>query len=301
MDNSLYLTDIIEKTGLPKDEVAAVRHSLNHEYAKRAWDAGIEYFEEYQRLQPLGYFDGKKYIFSFVNGPGTTARFIGLYELKDVYPVAKAIPMKGFPLYSDYKKKDLYYYDLQRMDLLEDLRNRLVIEWWKGTNNIVHHKWATLSKKPVLSIDDYSDDEFPGYSKVIWSFSKMARLVNDPIKYPDVYQALTKVNGVYLVLDPIDNMQYIGSAYGPEGIYGRWKTYAQTEGKGGKDEDGANKKLSAHLNKHKNRYLDLQYCILDIIHRTGNVKKDKDAALALESEYKLKLGTRNEITGLNLN
>ncbi len=63
MDKSLYLTDIIEKTGLPKNEMAAVRHSLNHEYAKRAWDAGLEYFEEYQRLQPLGNFDGKSIFF----------------------------------------------------------------------------------------------------------------------------------------------------------------------------------------------------------------------------------------------
>lgn len=53
MDKSLHLTDIIEKTGLPKSEVAAVRHSLNHENARRAWDAGFEYFEEYQRHQPF--------------------------------------------------------------------------------------------------------------------------------------------------------------------------------------------------------------------------------------------------------
>ena len=67
MQSSLYLTDIISKTELPKDNVAAIRHSLNHDNAKRTWDAGFEYFEEYQRLQPMGYFDGKKYIFSFTH------------------------------------------------------------------------------------------------------------------------------------------------------------------------------------------------------------------------------------------
>ena len=301
MKRSLYLTDIINITGLPKNEVAAIRHSLNHANAKRVWDAGFEYFEEYQKIQPKDYFDKKKYIFSFINGPSTTARFIGLYEVTDIFPISKAKPMKGYPLHDDYVKEELFYFTLKRLDLLEDLRNRLVIEWGKGTNNIVHHKWDTLASKPVLSIDDHSEDEFPGYEKVMWSFSKMARLIKDPIKYPDVYQALTKVNGVYLVLDPIDNMQYVGSAYGSDGIYGRWKTYAETEGKGGKDEGGANKKLAAHLNKNKGRYLELQYSILDIIHRTGNEKKDMDAALASENDYKEKLGTRNNKTGLNLN
>lgn len=80
MGYSLYLTDLIEKTGIPRNELCAIRHSLNHENAKIVWDSGFEYFEEYQRIQPLNYFCGKKYIFSFVNGPGTTARFLEVYD-----------------------------------------------------------------------------------------------------------------------------------------------------------------------------------------------------------------------------
>ena len=301
MGYSLYLTDLIEKTGLPRGEVAVVRHSLSDEKANRVWRAGIEFFEEYQKIQPKDYFSKKKYIFSFVNQQSTTARFIGVYEVISISPVKKVKPMENYPICDDYSRDDLVYYDLRKTDFLADYQNRLVIDWGTGARRIVQHKWDTLSKKPVLSIDDRPDDVFPGYERVVWSFSEMSRFINNPVRYPEIYKALAGVNGVYLVLDPIDNKQYIGSAYGSDGIWGRWKTYANTEGKGGSDEGGANKKLASHLNAHKGRYLELQYSLLAVLYKTGNDDKDKREAIEIESLYKDKLGSRNKETGLNLN
>lgn len=300
MGHSFYLSDIIEKAGLPKNEVAVVRHTLGDKNANRAWKAGLEFFEEYQRIQPKDYFCKKNYIFSFVNDNGTT-RFLGVYEVLSIVPIKDVKPMKDYPLHQDYSKKDLVYYNLKKLDVLEDLQRRLVIEWGTGTRKIVQHKWETISKKAVVSIDAPPEDGFPGYEKVVWSFNQMANYVNNPEKYQEVYEALSKVNGVYLILDPVDNKQYVGSASGSEGIYGRWKTYAKTEGKGGNDEEGANKKLSLHLNKNKKRYLELQFSILAVLYKTGNDKRDKDAAIELEQIYKDKLGSRNPNTGLNLN
>ena len=301
MSYSLYLTDIIEKTGLPKEDIAVVRHTLSDENVLRVWRAGIDFFEEYQRIQPADYFSKKKYIFSFINQQNTTARFIGVYEVVNIKPIKDATPMQDYPLYGDYEQDELVYYELKKMDILADFQKRLVIDWGSGTRKIVQHKWDTLSKKPVLSIDDQPEDVFPGYEKLVWSYSEMSRFVNNPIRYPEVYKALAGVNGVYLVLDPIDNKQYVGSAYGAEGIFGRWKTYAITEGKGGSDEGGANKKLAAHLNAHKGRYLELQYSILAVLHRTGNEDKDKKETIEIETLYKEKLGSKNKETGLNLN
>ena len=301
MGYSIFLTDIIEKTGLPKDEVAVIRHTLSDTNARRVWRAGMDFFEEYQKIQPVDYFCRKKYIFSFVNQQGTSARFIGVYRVENIISIKQADQMKGYPLYEDYDREDLVYYCLKKLDCLEDLTKRLVIEWGTGTRKIVQHKWETLCKKAVLSIDDQPDDFFPGYEKVLWSFSEMSRFVSNPVSYPEVYKALAAVNGVYLVLDPVDNKQYIGSATGAEGIFGRWKIYASTDGKGGRDEGGANKKLAEHLNKHPNRYLELQYSILCVLYKTGNTDKDKKAAIDMESLYKEKLGSRNKETGLNLN
>lgn len=127
----------------------------------------------------------------------------------------------------------------------------------------------------------------------------MARLVNDPVRYKDVYQALSAVNGVYLVIDPISHKQYVGSASGSDGIYGRWKTYAETNGTGGTGSDEGNKRLVEHLKAHPNRYLKLRYSILETMHRTGNEQKYRKTALELESSYKEKLDSRNMETGLN--
>lgn len=300
MEYSLFLTDIIEKTGLPKDNIAVIRHSLSSDMVKKTWRAGMEFFEEYQKIQPKDYFLGKKYIFSFISQQNTTARFIAVYEVEGIIPVKEAPRMKDYPLYEYYDRDDLVYYKLKKMDCLKDLQGRLVIEWGMGTHRIVQYSWETLAKKSVLAIDDQTRDVFPGYEKVVWSFNEMAQYVNNAVKYPEIYKALAGVNGVYLVLDPVDNKQYVGSAAGVEGIYGRWKTYANTEGKGGKDEGGANKKLAEHLNKHKGRYLELQYSILAVINRTGNSEKDIKAAVELESIYKEKLGSLNSETGLNL-
>ena len=300
MEYSLYLTDLIEKTGLSKEDIAVVRHTLSDEKAFRVWRAGIDFFEEYQKIQPKDYFLKKRYIFSFVNQQNTTARFLGVYEVNSICPIKEAVPMKDYPLREDYLRDDLVYYDLRKTEILADLKNRLVIDWGSGTRRIVQYKWETLSKKPVLSIDNQVEDVFPGYEKVVWNFSEMSRFINNPVRYPEVYKALAGVNGVYLVLDPIDNKQYVGSAYGSEGIFGRWRTYANTEGKGGKDEGGANKKLAAHLNANKGRYLELQYSILAVLHRTGNEDKDMRGAIEIENVYKDKLGSKNKETGLNL-
>lgn len=39
---------------------------------------------------------------------------------------------------------------------------------------------------------------------------------------------LSHVAGVYLILDSKTGQQYLGSAYGKEGVWGRWSEYAKT-------------------------------------------------------------------------
>ncbi len=66
MEYGLYLTDIIDKTGLPKDDIAVVRHTLSDENALRVWRAGIEFFEEYQKIRPVDYFSRHLYSISLL-------------------------------------------------------------------------------------------------------------------------------------------------------------------------------------------------------------------------------------------
>jgi hypothetical protein len=47
----------------------------------------------------------------------------------------------------------------------------------------------------------------------------------------DWYNNLSTVKGIYLITDN-NNKLYVGSAYGVEGIWGRWKEYVNTNGHG---------------------------------------------------------------------
>ena len=58
------------------------------------------------------------------------------------------------------------------------------------------------------------------------------RLVVDDSRYRDWRTALAAVKGIYLITDMTDGRLYVGKADGPDGILGRWTTYAY-DGHGG--------------------------------------------------------------------
>ena len=99
---------------------------------------------------------------------------------------------------------------------------------------------------------------------------------------------LSSINGIYLILDKKTGKQYIGSAYGTNGVWGRWQNYI-SNGHGG------NKQLIELLEKDENYLLNFQWTILETL--PANLSKEK--IISYETKYKEKLGTR--AFGLNLN
>lgn len=295
-EHTLYLSDIIAKTGLSFGDYVVVRHSLGETPCRLAWEKGKEYFEEYQRIQlDANYFKGKKYVFAFISGISTTARLVGCYELCGIQDIKNIIPKAGYPISSAYDKG--VYIDLQKNQMLEDLCDRLVIDWGTSTNQIVQYSKEAIENKPVIGITPKYD--FVGYDKVIYRFPELEEVISNPVEYLTLHNALKAVNGVYVMQDTITGKLYIGSAYGEDGILGRWKTYVKTKGLGGKEEAGANVKIEKLLKDNPDRYKDFQYSILETIKMTGNKEKDKHAALELEAIYKKKLGSIEY--GLNAN
>ena len=294
MENyTILMSDIIDKTGIAHDNIALVRHTVSQKSFKEVWKGGKEMFEEYQKIQPQNYFHGKKYIFSFIGERKTNARFIGVYKVKSITPLTeKKVKQEYLSRYGyihDFKKD--FYFDLEKLNILEDMMERLVIDYG-ATRNIVHCNWETIAKKPVVGI---SSNEFKGYDNIIWSFSDLEKYIGHEEWYEDLYTALSKVNGVYLVVDTAENKQYVGSAYGDEGIWGRWRDYLNTKGIGG------NKKLGEHLTNKRGDYQNLQFTILETIPKTGNDARDKELVWKREVLFKQKLLTRNDSTGLNMN
>lgn len=74
--------------------------------------------------------------------------------------------------------------------------------------------------------EPYSGRAFPGYEDIDLTFEELEALIRND--RPDWKGALESVKGIYLISDRSDGRRYVGSAYGDEGIWSRWSTYAFT-------------------------------------------------------------------------
>lgn len=100
---------------------------------------------------------------------------------------------------------------------------------------------------------------------------------------PESWKAkLSEWRGVYLIVDQADRRGYVGSAYGHDNLYGRWKNYADSL-------DGHNKLLRK---RRPDRFL---FSILELVSPAA----EPDDVLKLESSWKERLHTRQ--FGLNAN
>ena len=130
---------------------------------------------------------------------------------------------------------------------------------------------------------------FPGYDKVRLSYEQLAVIVHRHKQ--DWISALENQKAVYLITDRCSGKQYVGSAYGENGmLLQRWSNYV-TNGHGG------NKLLRAVVDESGFEYVksNFQYAILE----NYNARIDKKIILQRESWWKETLGSR--VFGLNAN
>ncbi len=116
-------------------------------------------------------------------------------------------------------------YELTPDERLNDLAGRLVIEWGDGERAWIQR--ADNRDKVVLQIrESFREPDFPGFARFLSPLSKVEGL---PAAW---IAALSSSQGVYLLTCPKTREQYVGSATGGAGFYGRWLEYART-GHGG--------------------------------------------------------------------
>lgn len=146
---------------------------------------------------------------------------MGLYRLKGLGRVPEGLidPVTG----KDAGGK--HYYDLVPMTELSDYRDKLLLVWGSA-----FRAWVQLARKQdkkVLEIRrSAGDPPFPGFMEFS---SPLSALKNVPVAWR---AALSSVGGIYLLTHPGSGKQYVGSAYGASGFWGRWEDYADT-GHGG--------------------------------------------------------------------
>lgn len=282
----LGILDLLQLRGFDARAPAKlVRHKDDRydieDLLRRGW------FDAYQGYQQRPVFKGRQWIVSFVGTEGSRARLVGVYRVagqrngRDV-PLPPGCPFTQW-------QENPFFYDLVRESGYEDLENRLVIEWGGGSSTRSWHQ--NLRNKPVVELlpKGRISEPFRDYLEFTLSHDELVRLYESPSANMEWQARLSAVAGVYLVLDTATGNQYVGSAHGATGIWGRWREYASNG-------HGNNRRLEALIAENPIDYpRAFSYSILQILPRTSA----HDVVLEWERRYKKKLGSR--ATGLNAN
>lgn len=144
-----------------------------------------------------------------------SATYIGLLEQDEPKPHMDGIDRAG--------SCDVYYLALH--DALSDFIGKLFIDWGPGT--LAWVQYADRNDKPVTELRvAFQEPRFPGFLNFIQPLSKLDKMPKSWVT------ALASSCGVYLLTCPKTKEQYVGSATGDEGFWGRWQNYVET-GHGG--------------------------------------------------------------------
>lgn len=269
------------ESGIP---TKLVRHQDHRSDLEALYRAGQ--FDTYQSLQSRAAFAGCERIVSFLGRAGTTAVFVGVYDIEGVEGPADFVLPEDF-LYPDMDTRGFYRYHLRRDTRFNELEGRLVVDWGRGTRSWVQH-YRDGGKRVVEVLPEGYVHEFPGFMDVVLRHRELVRVIENRDAHREWHRMLGSVAGVYLILDTKTGNQYVGSAYGEGGLLSRWRTYANNV-------HGGNKLLKELLSQRSQLAGDLQFAVLQTLSVTLTAKE----VIAHEVRHKNKLGTRAH--GLNSN
>ncbi|MBR2524631.1 MAG: GIY-YIG nuclease family protein [Clostridiales bacterium] len=159
-------------------------------------------------------------------------QFLRIRGTADKWLFLGAFKCMGF--HTDGQGNEIY--DLERISDHENFSERLIVTYCKSSGD----KQAKLNWDRYLSMEvceimpdifTRSYRPFPGYDSIRLSFPEMKRIFNTP--YRNWQDALSVINGIYVIADSNTGKLYVGSTYGTDGLWNRWKCYVNTNGHGG--------------------------------------------------------------------
>lgn len=284
----MNLTELVKMRGFDiSGKIKLVRHQDSRYDMNLLHKLGMINF--YQSIQSKDVFGNCDYILSFLGEEGTKAIYIGAYEKGASSQFNKntnKVP-NGFP-YMEFLEQPLFHYQFKKIELLDDLVNRLVIDWGKSTRSWFQWLNVEKPKKIIEVLPQGYVKEFPGFDDTILSFNELHVIIKNPDANRIWHTMLSSVAGIYLIVDMIDGSQYVGSAYGQDGILGRWTNYVDNR-------HGGNSRMKDLLEAEPERYNNFQFTVL----RTLPKSLTNAQVIAYEQIYKQKLGSR--AFGLNGN
>lgn len=273
---------ILDIYGINPAKVRLVRHGNAEIPILKTFQEDINLLEVYQSYQSPRKYGDASCIAVFAPHHKTTALFLCLWDIQG-YIENSNFTEKMLLELRQYSLPECWFNDhvryvLKKNDILNELSERLVIEWGGATVS-----WVQTKDKEIVELKGKkSVGEFQSYSQVNLSYQNLKNMIQFPDTNFTWIKALSSVNGVYLIQDTFSGKLYVGSAYGEQGLYGRWSVYA-------KNGHGGNLEL---------RNLDPEYfvfSILEIVPATTTA----DGVVECENRWKNKLGSRK--FGLNKN
>jgi len=278
----ITLHQILEHYGFTPSQVKLVRHGNAEIPILETYQSNIKKFEAYQSFQKPGKFAGASHIAVFAPTQGTTALFIGLWSIKE-QKLSNNFTTEIHALIDDNDLPTSWHtgtewYSLERNKEIDELSERLVIDWGKAVIS-----WVQNKDKEILEIKGKNSiGDFVSYDEIQLSFYDLKKLMTQSSSNFSWVSALSSVNGIYLIKDKKIGKLYVGSAYGENGIFGRWSSYSQNGHGGNKELKGLDP-------------INFEFSILEIAPPTSSA----DEVIQRENRWKIKLGTRE--FGLNRN
>ena len=122
-------------------------------------------------------------------------------------------------------------YDLTPQNNGNEFRKRLVLKFPKKIGQAYCQKYNNVMKnnKPEIYtiLPETSLGAFIGYKNIKLTQPQLQEIIKN--KATEWKAALSNVKGVYVITDVKTGKLYIGAAYGKDGIWGRWKGYANVK------------------------------------------------------------------------
>jgi hypothetical protein len=235
-------------------------------------------FQEWQEYQRQRNFDCDK-IVSLIHLAGDKWLFVGVWN---VLGVKARVPRPN-------SSESWFKYSTSELPGLDHLAGRTIISFKRTfrASYLIGKKFANQLLVAQILEDRMSVVDFPGYSSVLLTHDELRYIVTHNLT--SWRAALKSVAGVYLISDKSCGKHYVGSAYGTDGLWGRWNLYANLP-------HGNNAELKELLKQHGDIHAKhFQFSILEIC----DMMATKDEVLARESHWKSALCSR--LFGYNSN
>ncbi len=284
MNKELGILDLLYVFGFdPKCRSKLVRHQdKRYDLQAIIRDGWMEIYQSHQSSDIFGKCD---YIVTFIGDGATRAKFLGVYRVLNGRPRVHSDIPDDSP-FTDWRDEPGHFYELEYQSQYADLEGRVVIEWGKGTKSWHQH----MRNKAVIEMSPAGRklQPFSDYQDFTLTYRELKELLGNPDAHRDWKSSLSAVSGVYMILAETTGEQYVGSAFGRSGIWGRWKQYAANG-------HGNNALLRKIVTTDPMYPAAFRFSILQVL-----PKSTKDAeVIRWETQYKVKLGSR--ATGLNAN